>query len=300
MVELRIIDRSTNKIEIEKVLGKNAIIFLYSNNFFSKIFLFLFAKIPLFSFIYGKIQATKISRRKILPFIKKFNIDSSEFVKNVEDFQSFNDFFIRKLKKEKRPIETDEKIAILPADARYFVFENISLTDNFFIKGEKFDLRNFLQDDFLAKKYENGSMVIARLCPSDYHRFHFCVSGTALKPKLINGFLFSVNSIVLKKNMKIFYQNKRMLTLVKSKNFKDVLYVEIGATNVGSIIETFNIDSLHEKGDEKGYFGLGASSVVLLFEKNTIKFSEDLILNSQKKLETKALFGEPLGKSLLV
>lgn len=296
-MKLEIIDRTTKKIETEKVLGKNAIAFLYNDNFFSKICLFLLAKLSFFSFLYGFLQKTKLSRKKIVPFIEKFHIDKSEFEKNVEDFESFNDFFIRKLKKEKRPFDLDEKIAILPADARYLVFENVSNMEAFFIKNEKFDLKSFLKDASLAEKYKEGSMVIARLSPSDYHRFHFCISGLALKPKLINGLLYSVNPIALKSNIKIFYENKRMLTMLKSHNFGDVLYIEIGATNVGSIIQTFNFDAFQKKGEEKGYFALGASSVVLLFEKDKIKFSDDLIQNSRRNLETKARFGEVLGVS---
>ncbi len=296
-MKLEIIDRATKKIETENVLGKNAIAFLYSDNFFSKICLFLLAKLSFFSFLYGFLQKTKLSRKKIVPFIEKFHIDSLEFEKNIEDFESFNDFFIRKLKKEKRPFDLDEKVAILPADARYLVFENVSNMEAFFIKNEKFDLKTFLKDASLAEKYKEGSMAIARLSPSDYHRFHFCVSGLALKPKLINGLLYSVNPIALKNNIKIFYENKRMLTMLKSHNFGDVLYIEIGATNVGSIIQTFNFDAFQKKGAEKGYFALGASSVVLLFEKDKIKFSDDLVQNSRRNLETKARFGGVLGVS---
>ena len=295
---IKVIDRTTEKEEIEEIYGKRALAFLYSKNMVARFFLFFIARIPLFSILYGDLQKTHFSKRKIEPFVKKFKIDKSEFEKKLSQFESFNDFFIRKLKKEKRPIVSDEKVCAMPADARYLVFEDLSKLDDFYIKNQKFNLLSFLKSKSLYEQYKNGSMAIARLCPVDYHRFHFIADGYASKPKLINGYLYSVNPIALKKNLSILWENKRSLTEIDTKAFGKVIYAEIGATNVGSIHQTYIYDGFCKKGEEKGYFALGGSSIVLLFEKNRIKFSSDLLKNSEKGLETKALFGQELGRAI--
>ena len=138
-------------------------------------------------------------------------------------------------------------------------------------------------------------MAIARLCPSDYHRFHFPCDGIPAKPRLINGLLYSVNPIALKKNVSILSENKRMITEIETDHFGTVLYIEIGATSVGSIRQTYTPDLKVKKGDEKGYFEFGGSCIALLFEKGRVTFDADLTANTQKGIETKANFGETLG-----
>ncbi|NGX51919.1 MAG: Phosphatidylserine decarboxylase proenzyme [Candidatus Anoxychlamydiales bacterium] len=291
-------DREKKKKIVEKVYFKTALEFLYSNNVLSKFFLFFFTKVSFLSKFYGFINSKKTSKFKIKPFIKHFNIDEGEFEKNVDDFKSFNDFFIRKLKKDVRQIDLDGNTLAFPSDGRFLAFPKVSNIDNFSIKDHKFNLNEFLQDEKLAEKYFNGAMLLCRLAPDDYHRFHFPVDCTPGEAKLINGYLYSVNPIALRKNIKILSENKRMLTILKTKNFSDILYIEIGATNVGAINETFFPNTEYKKGEEKGYFSLGASSIVLLFEKNQIKFDDDLIEMSRENIETKAKVGSSFAKKI--
>ncbi|KPK32626.1 MAG: hypothetical protein AMS24_03650 [Chlamydiae bacterium SM23_39] len=291
-----IFNRKTKKLEKEKIYGKKVLLFLYKKNIFSKFFLYLISNFTLFSKIFALFKKKKFSKKKIYSFIKTFEIDKEEFTKKIEDFSSFRDFFIREIKKRK--ISNNPKEVIIPADGRYLVFPNINEADGFYVKGEKFNLYSFLKDKKLSEKYTNGAMAIGRLAPSDYHRFHFPVDCFATKEKIINGYLYSVNPIAIKKNIKIFEENKRILTILKSDIFKEILFIEIGATNVGSIIETFKGENFYKKGDEKGYFDLGGSSIVIIFEENIIKFEKDLIENSKNKIETKTLMGEILGKSI--
>ena len=137
-------------------------------------------------------------------------------------------------------------------------------------------------------------MVIARLSPTDYHRFHFPVDGTPSAPHPVQGPLFSVNSIALAKRLSALWENKRVMTEIATE-CGTILMVEIGATCVGSIHQTFSPHAKVKKGDEKGYFSFGGSCLVLLFEKNRIRFDADLVMNSSKQLETKGLFGTSLG-----
>jgi len=292
-------DREKKKKIVEKVYFKTALEFLYSSNFFSKFFLFFFTKFSFLSKFYGFLNSKKTSKFKIKPFIKHFNIDEKEFEKNVDAFKSFNDFFIRKLKKEARKIDLDENTLTLPADGRFLAFSKISDIDNFSIKDQKFNLNKFLKDDNLTEKYLDGSMLLCRLAPDDYHRFHFPVDCSPTEAKLINGYLYSVNPIAIRKNIKILSENKRMITTLKTQRFSDILYIEIGATNVGTINQTFFPNTPYKKGEEKGYFSLGASSIVLLFEKNQIQFDDDLLKMSGENIETKAKFGSSFAKKIL-
>lgn len=290
------LDRKTKKRCVERVYGDKALRFLYKKNYLSKTAALFLAKISLFSKIYGWIQKTPLSRRKVAAFIKTFAVDASEFLDPVSSFNSFNAFFCRKLKAEARPLASSD--ALIPADGRFLFYPRIDLTDGFLVKGEKFDLATLLQNEEKARLYEKGSLVIARLCPSDYHRFHFPCDCTPSLSNLINGFLFSVNPIAVKKNIHIFTENKRCITELQTELFGKVLYIEIGATCVGSIHQTYTPLHSYKKGDEKGFFSFGGSSILLLFEQNKIIFDSDLISASSQGIEILCLMGQSMGSAI--
>jgi phosphatidylserine decarboxylase len=302
MTAPRYIDRKTGQEMTEKVYGKFYIDLLYGTSWLSHVLSFLvlpfFAHINFLSRLYGAIQKSSVSKEKIPPFIKKFHVDTSEFLDTVDSYQSFNDFFIRKLKPQVRPITPGVDIAILPADGRYLLYENIEKTDGFFVKGKKFSLEKLLRNPELAQKYAQGAMVIARLAPVDYHRFHFPVNCIPEDPEPISGPLFSVNPAALKKRVEILAENKRAITPLKTKNFGTVLFIEVGATYVGTIHQTFDPHEPHLKGDEKGYFSFGGSSLILLFEPGYIKFDQDLIDASSRRIEILGQMGQSLGRTI--
>ena len=295
------IDRKTGERCREKVYKGSYLRFLYGKKGWGRIFspflLPLVAVSPLFSRLYGYMQRLSISKRKVKPFIEKFHVDLSEFVEDPATFSSFNDFFIRKLKPEARPIDRAPDTAIIPADGRYLFIPNIERSDGFLVKGKKFDLHKFLQDDFLAQYYRRGSMVLARLCPSDYHRYHFPCDGVPLPSHAIDGNLYSVNPIALKNRINIFCENKRRYCIFDSQHFGKVTIVEVGATCVGSIHETYTPYQPYKKGDEMGYFSFGGSSLVLLFPPESIKFDPDLLKASQTHTEIRCLMGQSMGKA---
>ncbi len=295
-VMVQYIDRKTGAICTEKVYGAKALTLLYGDSFLTKIISYillpLLARFPFFSRIYGFFQKTASSRSKIKPFIEVYGIDKSEF--ETDHFASFNDFFIRKLKPSSRPIDSDPTHLVMPADGRYLVYQKF---DRFFVKGQEFLLESFLQDKELLDRYLHGSMVIARLCPVDYHRFHFPCDGKVFTPRLINGHLYSVNPIALKKRIAILSENKRVVTELQTEQFGRIAYIDIGATSVGTIRQTFEPESIVRKGQEKGYFEFGGSCLVLLFEPGRVVFDQDLIDHTQKGLETLCLMGSTLGKS---
>jgi phosphatidylserine decarboxylase len=296
------IDRQTGQKHTEKVYKEWALRFLYGDSWLSRFLrpwlLPSLTQWPWFSHLYGRLQKRSSSALKIQPFIEKFEIDSSEFLDPVSTYQSFNDFFIRKLKPEVRPINPDPCVAVIPADGRYYFYADITQCSGFIVKGQKFELEALLGESSLAKEFEGGSLVLARLCPSDYHRFHFpcdCLPGST---KMINGWLHSVNPLAVKRNIHILTQNKRTLCELQTSRFGRILYMEVGATNVGSIQETYQPGQWQSKGAEKGYFEFGGSALVLLFAKNTIEFDQDLLAATEKGLEVRCLLGQSMGKAI--
>ncbi len=300
MEAIHFIDRISRQKIQEKIYGFFFVYMLYGqypcSSFFNRL-LQTVARIPFISYLYGKIQDTRWSRRKVLPFIQQFEIDMGETLKRPSQYQSFNDFFYRKLKPGARSFPKEAQTAIMPADGRYLFIPNISKRDGFYVKGHRFQLASFLKDEALSERFEKGVMIVARLCPTDYHRFHFPCSGIAEKPKMINGYLNAVNLASLKNNIHVFSENKRMITLLNTERFGQVAYIEIGAVCVGSIIQTFEPNKLFQRGDEKGYFAFGGSCVVMLFEENRLMLDKDL-LKAPNYLEMRCKFGQSLGTSL--
>ena len=297
MNSIHYIDRNSGQVATEEVFGESAIRFLYGNSWLSKILgrisLHGLAKWPPVSRFYGFLQNLPSSKARVMPFIKRFGMDASEFVEAPENFATFNDFFIRKLKPSTRPLAMG---AVMPADARYTFVPEIGLQDVLSVKNRPFCLRSLLQDDSLAQKYAGGCCVLARLCPTDCHRFYFPFDCIASKAKAIDGKLFSVNPIATQANPWIWGENRRMLTMLSSKEFGEVAFLEVGATNVGTIIQTYTPDTLQQKGAEKGYFAFGGSALIMLFEKGRIQLADDLTAFAKSGLEILCLIGQPLGR----
>ncbi len=288
--QIRYVQRSTREVKIEKVVGERWLVWLY-NNPLGRLTIAGLVKRKFVSQWYGKKMDDPKSKKKIKPFIKDYQIDMNIFQE--EEFANFNDFFVRKVKPSARPIAEGEQIVVSPADGKLLVWQNLD-EESFFVKGYRFDLHTYLQDEELAKKFKGGTMLLFRLCPTDYHRYHFPVSGIIEKAKKIDGAYYSVSPIAIKKIVELFCLNKREYTLIKTQQFGDVLMSEIGATMVGSIVSTYPSEVV-AKGDEKGYFKFGGSSVLLLFEKNQIVIDEDLVKNSQEGMETELKMGEKIA-----
>ncbi|MBN2615338.1 MAG: phosphatidylserine decarboxylase [Bacteroidales bacterium] len=287
---LHYIDRSTGQIKTEQTMSGTWLYWLY-NNPLGELTLSALVKRKIITEIYGTYMHSSWSAHKIDPFIRQYHIDTSQFVMN--HFGSFNAFFIRKLKPGVRKIDTDKQVVIAPADSKCLVYPDIDSTD-FLVKGMQFNVQSFLRNDTLAKKYRNGSLLVFRLAPTDYHRYHFPLSGIVSPTHKISGFYYSVNPIALREDSRIFLENKRQYQIIQSPVFGKVVMAEIGATMVGSMVST-HLGNTAVKGEEEGYFQFGGSTVVLLFEKGKIHIDGDLIKNSKNHLETSVRMGEEVG-----
>ena len=290
-------NRTTGEVETEVVYGEQWLRWILFNPF-GQIALHTVAKRAWFSRWYGWRMNSAGSASRVKPFIEQYNIAEREHVKTTNEFASFNDFFYRKLKPEARPVDAADDSVVFPADGRHLGFAKASAVEGVFVKGQRFNLSKLLGDQKLAERFADGASVFSRLCPVDYHRFHFPVAGIPGEARLINGPLYSVNPLALRDRLSILWENKRFITEIESEQFGKVLMLEIGATNVGSVNHTFVPTRPVAKGEEKGYFAFGGSATLTLFEPGRVKLDEDLLEQSAQQRELYAKVGDRLGTIL--
>ncbi len=277
-------------METEQVYGEGFLRWAYGHPL-GALALAAVVKRRFFSAWYGRRMSAPQSAARIEPFIQRFGLDPAEFADAPDSFPNFNAFFSRKLHAGARPVDPDDSCAVFPADGRHLGFERASAIDGVFVKGQKFDLLELLGDSSLAARYADGALVLSRLCPVDYHRFHFPAAGVPGETRMIEGPLFSVSPIALRKQLAYLWTNKRTITPLASARFGTVLLLEIGATCVGTIRQTFTPGAPVPKGAEKGYFAFGGSSTITIFEPGAVKLEEDLGSHSSRQCELYAKVG---------
>ncbi|PAY17027.1 phosphatidylserine decarboxylase [Rhodopirellula sp. SM50] len=288
-------DRYRDELCVEKVYGDKALRWTYGT-WGGKLALAAMVKRAWFSRWYGWRMDQPKTREKIKPFIAEFGLDASEFARSPDEFANFNEFFFRKLNPSARPIDPDPSTIVFPADGRHLCVPDLSRCEGLFVKGQMFDLATLLRDPELTRRYSQGSLLLSRLCPVDYHRFHFPAAGRPGPARLINGPLYSVNPIALCQNIHILATNKREITILETETLGNVLLLEIGATCVGGICQTYRPGDPVFKGDEKGYFRFGGSSTLVIFEPGRIEFDDDLRQHSADQRELYARMGDSMGK----
>lgn len=298
--EILYIDRESKKLKAEKVYGQWFLDLIYKN-FLGKKIRFLFTN-KLFSALYGSFQDLPLSKTKYENFIKTYDIKMDEFELDRPDaevpYKTFNDFFVRKFKPGKRTFS--ESAPIFPAfsEGRYLVYQEISDSLSFPIKGVYLNPKVILgQENPWNSFFKGGSLVISRLCPVDYHRFHFPDEGKLVKSYRVEGDLHSVNPIGYKYNQKLYLKNERHVNLLETKNFGKIAFVEVGAICVGKIVQTKKNSFNFKKGEEKGFFLFGGSSILVFIEKGRLFFDKDILENTEAKKETFIKLGSQIGTS---
>ncbi|WP_309379981.1 phosphatidylserine decarboxylase [Cerasicoccus frondis] len=299
MEPIEFYNRYTGEIETEQVFGEAWLAWAYGTPL-GKLTVELAAKRALFSRWYGWKMGRKASTAKVVPFIQEYGLDIAEFLRPPDYFECFNDFFTRQLKPEARPIDVDPESVVFPADGRHLGWQDSSQIDQVFVKGQSFDLNALLGSASLGQQFRGGALVLSRLCPTDYHRFHFPAAGVPgtprETPREICGPLYSVNPVALRQRIDIFWTNKRVVTIHHSDSFGDMALIEVGATCVGTIQQTHVSGQWTEKGGEKGYFAFGGSSTITLFEPGAVALDADLIEHTAAGRELYARMGDHLGK----
>lgn len=276
--------------------GQEVIVDQSQNNFLKLLYSHVLGRcvlkvltLPFITYLGGKYMSSSLSKHRIQPFIEKNNIDMNQYQQ--QDYHSYNDFFVRKIKPEQRPIVNDSSLLIAPADSKltyYHIEEDTKLR----IKDSLYSLEDLLQNKDLASQYHGGICLIFRLTVDDYHRYCFIDSGIKEKDCYIPGIFHTVNPIA-NDYYPIYKQNSRSYSLLHTDHFDDVVYMEVGATMVGKIV---NHDlSSFTKGQEKGYFEFGGSTIVMFIKKDIVTIDRDIIQNSKTNDETRVLMGEKIG-----
>jgi len=279
-------NNSHSLLYVEEKENNAFLTFLYKNKF-GGIFQKLAISKPVTDCL-GKFYDSKLSKKLIPTFIQKNEINMEEY--KGKEYASFNDFFTR----EKKNIEFSKrgKDFCAPCDG-YLSAYKITPKKTFQVKGITYTLEGLLNNHALAKEYEEGLMFIFRLSPKNYHRYHYFDEGEFIFRKKINGVYHTVREVALKEKQ-VYIENQREYTVLKTKNFDQVLFMEVGALAVGKILN--HEKKTFQRGEEKGMFLFGGSTIIVLFKKGILKEEEKLLKNSLDDYEAVVQCGCIVGE----
>jgi phosphatidylserine decarboxylase len=288
---ISIYDRARGQIIAERVFGRAALTYLYHGE--GRWLVDRLLSRPLANSIYGQLQRAPLGQSRIRAFVDDLGIDASEAEKALESYRTLDDFFTRRLRRGARPIDETPEHLISPADGRVLVIARLDGA-GLQVKGSRVSLEELLDSRGAAERYQAGAAFIVRLAPADYHRFHFPDSGVASKARSVGGRLHSVHPIALSAGAPSF-RNKRVLTYLDTDRFGRLALIDVGALCVGTIIQSYSPGPVR-RGQEKGYFRFGGSTVIVLAEPGRLRFDDDLIQNSAAGLETLVKMGTRIGR----
>ncbi len=280
-------DRSGNIIKQNKSQDK-ILRYLYENKFGNSILSILIR--PWFTKVAGFFLNTRVSTLFIKSFIRNNNIDMNDY--EDKKFKSYNEFFIRKIKKEARTWDMSEKHFPSPCDSKLTVCK-IDEKSKFNIKDTEYTFEELTRSSELAKEFEDGYIMIFRLSVDDYHRYCYPDSGNKKENIKIDGVFHTVNPLA-NDVLPIYKENQREYCLLESDNFGRLLIMEVGAMVVGKIVNYHGQQQV-ERGMEKGRFEFGGSTVIVAVKKDKIEIDEDIIKNSKEGFETRVKIGEKVA-----
>lgn len=293
MGEVKYVERRSGEVITEAVMGDKALKFAYETLLGRTLWPVLFGSKAI-SAIMGAYYDSPRSKKAIasLASIPGCLVDEAE--KPLDEYGSFNEFFTRRLKAGARAVGEG---VVSPADGRLMLYLGARADTPFPLKGAVRTIGDVLglrtEDDGLRDK--RMDVAVIRLAPVDYHRFHFpCDCTVEETAKVIKGKYHSVNPIALVKYPDVYADNERQIVKGKAA-FGAFWLVDVGAFGVGTIVQTYK-GAKHKKGEEKGFFKFGGSTVILIVPSGAVKFDEDLVRNSEKGLETRVKCGERIGK----
>ena len=300
VLEIKYFNRPKGQMEVEKVYGDKAVKLLYENPL-GKLFSGILSTAPI-RILYGALQDASFSKRKIAPFVKSFDISMNDFLpeegRTVEDpYSSFNKFFIRRFKEGMRSF--DQALNEMPAfsEARYFGYSSINEDQKIPVKGKFLSPAGLLANKKWEETFSDGPLLLARLCPVDYHRFHYPDKGKVIDHYQLHGKLHSVSPIALRSKEDILISNERQVTILETENFGKIAYIEVGAMCVGKIVQSSSLESF-ERGEEKGYFLFGGSTVIIVGEKGKWIPSQDILEHTSNGVESYIQLGNTVANKL--
>jgi phosphatidylserine decarboxylase len=249
---------------------------------------------PTIDWLIAAYQNTSFSARKIDTFVRKHNIDMSEFESG--PFGSYAAFFERRFLPGKRPFPTQPDQMGAFAEARYFAWEKLSPNQQLPVKGASLDAASLLGTRARAEGFEGGPVILARLSPVDYHHLHYVDDGMTLDTDRLGSKLWTVNKNALQSQPDILFRNERSIQMLKTSNFGRIGMVEIGALTVGRIVQEHDIRKPFERGDAKAGFRFGGSAVVLFGERGKWRPEQDMLDRTREGVETLVRLGEVIAR----
>lgn len=291
MKAVEYIDRASGKRVVESVMGDKALRFAYETLLGRTLWSVLFGSKAI-SACMGRRYDSPKSRKDIAKLVAIPGCRAEEAEKPIGEYSCFNEFFTRRLKPGSRPVGDG---IVSPADGRLMLYLGADADAPFPLKGATRSLRTVFDGDAPSGLYD---IAVFRLAPVDYHRFHFpCDCTTCGDVRVIPGKYHSVNPIALVAYPDVYADNERQIVKC-SAAFGDFYLVDVGAFGVGTVVQTYSGER-HAKGDEKGFFKFGGSTVILVAKAGAIKFDDDLVKNSASGLETRVLCCERIGTFLV-
>ncbi len=272
--------------------SSKALNFFY-DTFLGRLILKIIITKPISNLI-GIYMNSSLSKHKISKFVDKNNINTFEY--EAKNYKSYNDFFTRKVIPYKRPINARKDIFISPCDSKLLVYK---ITEDLTLKiKDSYYSIDSLVDEKIMDEYKNGYALVFRLSTDNYHRYCYIDSGSKSDNYYIKGVFHTVQPISLKK-YNFYKTNSREWTILNTKNFGKVIDIDVGALGVGRIKNNHR-EYKFKKGEEKGYFEFGGSTIVLLVKKNIINIDKDIMDNSFENIETIVKYGEGIGKAKFI
>jgi phosphatidylserine decarboxylase len=292
--KILIYDRDEEAVK-EEVIPERRLAHLFYENRLGRCFTSLFLTRRSLSKLYGRWQSNPRSAKKIKSFVDKCGINVDEIDVPAGGFMSFNDFFTRKLKPGSRPVHAAPEALISPADSRLLVY-TIENETVYPVKGVYFSLEELVGDRTVTKPYHGGMCLIFRLAPMDYHRFCYLDDGSHGPVKSVGGKLHSVHPVALRRNLRVFQENYREYCILSTKNFGEVLQIEVGALLVGKIHQHMRHGGSFSRGQEKGYFEFGGSTIIVILKPYMGSVDADIREYSSRGIETLVKLGSTIGK----
>ena len=297
MEPILLYNRKTGTLEEETVFEKDVMEFFYGSRlgFFITELLF---KHRWVTELYARLQHGPGSKSKIRKFVESHGVNLDELERSVDSFNTFNEFFIRKLKPSARPIDRDPGSLISIADCRLSAYP-IREDSVYPVKARPFTVARLVGGGELASgyaaSYAGGLCLIFRLAPVDYHRFGYVDDCEQSPVEAVNGFYRSVHPLSLSRMKAVFTENRREYCVLKTANFGEVIHIDVGATGVGRIVQRHPGGGRFARGEEKGYFEFGGSTVILLLKPGAAKIDDDIAEYSGRGIETIVRYGEKIG-----
>lgn len=245
---------------------------------------------PGFSRTGARLLDSRYSRLYIKRFIRRNRIDMTEYMP--QRWRSFNEFFIRKIKPDARPIDMDERALISPCDSVLSAYK-ITRDCVFMVKNAEYTVGSLLENEELAEKYRGGLCLIFRMMPVNYHRYVYPDAGEKDGNVVIQGKLHTVRPVALDK-YSVYVTNSREYTTLRTRNFGDIVFMEVGAMMVGRI-RNHHQKHAFARGDEKGYFEYGGSTIIMLLGKDRAHLDDEFARCIDNGIEIPVRVGQRIG-----